>query len=331
MAEVVLVRRPPARRSASSTWSLGEYLEQWLIGEAAHVSPATLRTYRVAIGRVVDGLGDIPLSRLSGADVAAWPQHLLHPDDGGRGLSPATVRNTRAVFHKALSDAVRLESLDRNPVAATDPPANVARKTTGVWTAEELRRFLDHVSTHRLSLAFRLLATTGMRRGELLGLRWADVDWDRGALSVVRSLGLVDGVLVMSPGKTATSRRLVFLDAATVDDLRAYFHRAIEADAAGDRDPVFAARGGGLVHPDSFSNTFDRLVAAAGVPRVRLHDLRHTYATLALQAGMHPVVLAERLGHSSVATTMDLYAHVTPAISRDGADIVANTLFGQNP
>jgi integrase len=85
------------------------------------------------------------------------------------------------------------------------------------------------------------------------------------------------------------------------------------------------------VHPDSFSNTFDRLVATAGVPRIRLHDLRHTYATLALHAGMHPVVLAERLGHSSVATTMDLYAHVTPTISRQGADIEANTLFGPHP
>ncbi|MBI4884024.1 MAG: site-specific integrase [Actinobacteria bacterium] len=331
MAEVVRVRRPPAPRSAPSTWSLGEYLEQWVTGEAARVSPATLRTYRLAVGRVVAMLGDLGLSRLSGTDVAAWQQHLLHPDDGGRGLSPATVRNTRAVFHKALSDAVRVELLDRNPVAATDPPANVAHRTTGVWTAEQLRGFLDQVSTHRLSLAFRLLATTGMRRGELLGLRWGDVDWDRGAVSVVRSLGLVDGELVMSPGKTATSRRLVFLDSITLGHLRADFQRAIEAAAAGDSDPVITPRRGGPLHPDSFSNTFDRLVATAGVPRVRLHDLRHTYATLALHAGMHPVVLAERLGHSSVATTMDLYAHVIPAISRDGADIVANTLFAPRP
>ncbi len=327
MAEVVRLRRPPAPRSASSTWSLGEYLEQWLTREAARVSPATLRTYRLAIGRVVALLGDLPLSRLSGADVAAWQQHLLHPDGGGRGLSPATVRNTRAVFHKALSDAVRLELLDRNPVAATDPPANVARKTTEVWTADEVRRFLDHVSGHRLSVAFRVLVTTGMRRGELLGLRWGDVGWERGALSVVRSLGLVDGELVMSPGKTATSRRLVFLDDATLDGLRAHFQRAVDAEAGGDSDPVVAARDGGLVHPDSFSNTFDRLVATAGVSRIRLHDLRHTYATLALMAGMHPVVLAERLGHSTVATTMDLYAHVTPAISRDAANIVATTLW----
>lgn len=102
MAEVVRLRRPPAPRSAPVTWSLGEYLEQWATGKAAHVSPATLRTYRVAIGRVVAALGGIPLSRLSGADVAAWQLQLLHPIDGGRRLSPATVRNTRAVFHKAL-------------------------------------------------------------------------------------------------------------------------------------------------------------------------------------------------------------------------------------
>ena len=121
------------------------------------------------------------------------------------------------------------------------------------------------------------------------------------------------------------------LDTDTFDGLRAHFQGAVEADASGDSDPVFAARDGGPMHPDSFSNTFARLVATTGLPRIRLHDLRHTYATLALDAGMHPVVLAERLGHSTVATTMDLYAHVTPPISRDGADIVANTLFGPHP
>jgi integrase len=330
MAEVVRLRRPVPRRTALATWSVREYLDQWLAGEAARVSPATLRTYRVAVGRVVAALGDVTLCRLSGSDVGAWQDRLLNPQDGTPGLSPATVRNTRTVLHKALSDAVRLELLDRNPVAAVDPPANVARRTD-VWSADEVRRFLQHVSGHRLWLAFRLLATTGMRRGELLGLRWGDVDWDRGAVSVVRSLGLVDGVLVMSPGKTTASRRLVFLDAVTLDDLRAHCQRAIDARASGDGDPVFAARRGGPMHPDSFSNTFDRLVATAGVPRLRLHDLRHTYATLALRAGMHPVVLAERLGHSSVATTMDRYAHVTPAISRHGADIVANTLFAPQP
>jgi integrase len=331
MAEVVRVRRPPPPRGSSSTWSLAEYLEQWLSGQAAHVSPATLRTYRVAIARVVAQLGDLPLVGVSGVDVAAWQQHLLLPDYGGRGLSPATVRNTRAVFHKALSDAVRLGVLDRNPVAATDPPANVARTASAVWSADELRRFLDHVSAHRLSLAFELLATTGMRRGELLGLRWGDVDWDRGALSVVRSLGLVDGELVTSVTKTASSRRLLFLDSVTLDHLRTHFEDATAAGVAGDEEPVIAGRHGGLVHPDSFSNTFDRLVATADVPRIRLHDLRHTYATLALDAGMHPVVLAERLGHSTVATTMDLYAHVTPAISRHGADAVASALFEQRP
>ncbi len=93
-------------------------MEQWLDGEATRVSVATLRTYRIAIGRVVKMLGEIPLSRLSGNDVVAWQDNLLHPDNSGRGLSPATVRNTRAVLHKALSDAVRLELLDRNPVAA---------------------------------------------------------------------------------------------------------------------------------------------------------------------------------------------------------------------
>jgi integrase len=331
MADVLRTRRTTPSRAAPSTWSVQEFLEQWLEGEATRVSVATLRTYRVAIGRMVSMLGGIPLSRLSGNDVVAWQDHLLHSDDSGGGLSPATVRNTRAVLHKALSDAVRLELLNRNPVAATEPPANVARKTTVVWTADEVRRFLDHVHGHRLSLAFQLLAATGMRRGELLGLRWGDVDWERGALSVVRSLGLVDGQLVTSTTKTTTSRRLLFLDSVTLDHLHSHFERATAAGVAGDGEPVIAGRHAGLVHPDSFSNTFARLVATAGVPRIRLHDLRHTYATLALHAGMHPVVLAERLGHSTVATTMDLYAHVTPAISRDGADVVASILFERRP
>ena len=201
MAEVVRVRPPAPRHSTLPTCSLSEYLEQWLTGQMGRVSPSTLRTYRVAVRRAVTVLGDVYLSELSEADVAAWQDGLLDARGGGRGLSPATVRNTRSVLHKALSDAVRLELLDRNPVAMVGPPVAVGHKATKVWGAAEVRRFLEHVGAHRLSSAFRLLATTGMRRGELLGLRWGDVDWDLGAVSVVRSLGLVDGDLVMSPGK----------------------------------------------------------------------------------------------------------------------------------
>jgi integrase len=162
-----------------------------------------------------------------------------------------------------------------------------------------------------------LLATTGMRRGEVCGLQWKDFDAERESLMIRRSLSVISGELILGTPKTTRSRRALSLDPVTVEALRAQRTRhAARRLAAGpdfqDGDFVVPAPRGGPLQPSAVGQRFQRLRLDAGLPYIRLHDLRHTYATLALEAGVHPKVVSERLGHAGIAITLDLYAHVLP-------------------
>jgi integrase len=244
------------------------------------------------VGHLVDGAGGGSLRLLSPLEAERFEQRLL-----ASGRSAKTVANVHAVLHRALADAVRDGLVDRNVASLVSPP-RAERPEMSTWKVGELKQFLRSVEDHRLYAAFVALATTGMRRGEVLGLQGADVDLARCELSVRRTVGVVDGRIEIGPPKSASSRRLVALDTTTTTVLADQLeHRA---------GPVwvFPGEGNGPLNPASFSNTFDRLVARAGVPRIRVHDLRHTYATIALRAGVHPAIVSERLGHSSIAVTM---------------------------
>jgi integrase len=195
-----------------------------------------------------------------------------------------------------------------------------------------VRTFLDAIEGDRMAPAYRLLATTGMRRGEVLGLHWANVDLDKARIVVNRSLTLVNEELVWAPPKTARSRRSLSLDSETVAVLRSHRRRQLEerlnaGEAWHDNDLVFCNEDGTALHPSRFTRRFVTACERAGVPRIRLHDLRHTWATLALQAGIHPNVVSERLGHATTSITLDIYSHVQPELSAHAATAVAE-LFG---
>jgi integrase len=201
------------------------------------------------------------------------------------------------------------------------------------WSAQELRRFLENIQDDRLYAAFLLAATTGMRRGELLGLHWRDTDLDAARVSIRRTLITVGYELAWSTPKTDRGRRNVALDPATAETLRTHRARQLEerlvlGSAYQDDDLVFCQPDGTPVHPDSLSGFFERLVAAADVPRIRLHDLRHTHASLALAAGVHPKVVSERLGHADIALTLNTYSHAIPALQETAAILVANLVLG---
>jgi integrase len=311
--------------------TVGAFLDEWLVFQRDRLRPSTYYSYGVAIERIKAGVGMAKLQSLTPLEIERF-YHSLGSDDAKSGLAPKTVRNTHVVLRKALSDAERLELVTRNPAASARPPSPT-RTDRSTWNSEQLREFLDGVEGQRLFAAFVLLATTGMRRGEVVGLRWRDVDFDAGDLAVANTLTTAGSSTVVSgPPKTPRSRRQIFLDDWTLDVLRT--HRRVQAAerlSAGPawnagEDYVFTDEVGNSLHPDSVSRRFHQALNRSCLPRIRLHDLRHSYATVALKAGVHPKVVSERLGHATVGVTLDLYSHVTPSIARDAASVVASKI-----
>ena len=233
------------------------------------------------------------------------------------------------MIRKALEDAVGWNLLARNVGGSAQPPKK-QKTSKATWNAEQLRRFLDHISDDRLSAAWQVGAMTGMRRGEVLGLCWSDVDFDRSRVTVNRSLISSDYKITVSEPKTERGRRVVAIDPALVEALREHQGRqlleraAMAGDWGNDLDLVFTRENGSPIHPQAFSEAFEGHVAAVKLPSLSLHGLRHTHATLALRAGVHPKVVSERLGHASVAFTLDAYTDSLPDMQETAAVLIAN-------
>jgi integrase len=324
--------------------TLAQYLEtRWLPSVVATIRPSTHYSYaRNMRLHVYPVLGDVPLQRLEPSALnALYAQLLLNgrkDQAAGGPLSAKSVRYVHDVLNRALQDAFRWQLVSRNVARLANPPKpKIAdRKEQVTWTREELAAFLDGSRTHRLHAAFFVLATTGARRGEVLALRWSDVDLRNGRLYVRRSLVCVTHEPMYSDTKTTRSRRAIAIDPATVATLRR--HRADQAAerlAAGaayeDRDLLFCDVHGRELHPERFSRTFQETVEALTIPRIRLHDLRHTWATLALQTGIHPKIVSERLGHANTTITLDIYSHVLPSMHAEAANEVAAFILGGDP
>jgi integrase len=290
---------------------LGPYLTgTWLPAMRSKLAPSTWTSYHQNLaGHVAGRIGHVRLDALDAPTLDA-----LYADLEATGLARSTVRLIHTQFHRALADAVRWDLLVRNPSDLVDPPKPVRRILT-TWTADQLRAFLAGVAEDRLAVLWQLAAASGMRIGELVGLDWPDVHLDGQYLMVRRS-------------KTAAGRRRVELDPATIAVLRAHRRRQAEerlAFGAGyrDRGRVFTRPGGEPLNPDAVSLQFKRRAARLGLPPIRFHDLRHGWATMALEAGEHPKVVAEQLGHASVRVTLDTYSHVTPGLQREAVTRVA--------
>jgi integrase len=251
--------------------------------------------------------------------------HLRHSGrhDGGP-LAPKTVLNVHQILRTALGDAERAGLVHRNVARLMNPPCHGVAPEQRCWNEHELRQFLHVALDHRLGPALWLAAMTGMRCGEVLGLRWSDIDLDGSTLSIRRSVSCTGYQVHTAPTKTRTSRRAVDLDASTIAVLREWQRR--QRDELGEvttDGPVFTRPDGSPVHPHVLSQGFERLQRTVGVPAIRLHDLRHTHATLMLKDGVPLKVVSERLGHSTPAFTMTVYQHVLPGMQREAADIFA--------
>lgn len=317
---------------------IGEFLaERWLPSIEETVRFSTFDSYRRnAQLHVIPRIGGIQLRNLTPLRVSALYTELLRDGrrDGRGGLAPKTVRNIHLMLHKALADAHRWELIARNPAEQVTPPGNGKDTSNGelrTWTAAELRCFLDSMRNKKHFAAMYLTAMTGMRRGEVLGLRWRDVHFRESTISITQTLISVAYEIRISKPKTQRSRRSISIDRSTMEVLDQHRERTIaeaEYPGAGEGDPlVFCKPDGSPYHPDWFRQVFERQVARLDIPKIRYHDLRHTYATLALRAGVHPKIVSERLGHSSVAVTLDVYSHAVPDIQAEAADTVARLIF----
>jgi integrase len=320
---------------APSKETLEQFLsDKWLPAIEATVRLTTYRSYvQHVTWHIVPHLGAVPLQTLSGAQInALYGKLASRGRRGGKsGLSALTIRHVHAVLHRALKDAVRWGVLARNPIEAADPPRIASSREMKTWSAEQLEAFLAFTADDRLHALWQLLALTGVRRGEACGLRWCDCDLERGRIAIRRALVPIAHTVLISEPKTARGKRSIALDERTVAVLKAHAARQLtERQCAEDWTEsglVFTRSDGRALPPNSVSRWFVRAVKQAKQPDIRLHDLRHSHATLALRAGIHPKVVSERLGHATVAITLDTYSHAIPAMQEEAAERIAGLVF----
>jgi integrase len=330
--------------------TVGAFLDRWLESAAKpRVRARTYRDYKGIVDRYLrPALGAVPLGRLSPMEIQAYYVAMMAPAPEGMGLSSRTVRYTHAVFRSALSQAVKWELIPRNPALMVELPRQ-RRAEMRVLDQEQVRRFLEAArcrptdperqkherdrtgERNRWYALFYLMISTGIRPGEALALRWTDVDGDR--ITVRRGVDEdPEQGWVFDDPKSRRGTRSVTLPPTAVQVLEA--HRAAqmrEKEKAGasyeDQGLVFATAHG---TPERRKNIdqrhFKPLLRLAGLPEMRFYDLRHTHATLLLSAGEHVKIVSERLGHASVAFTLDIYSHVLPHMQAGTAEKVEGLL-----
>lgn len=291
------------------------YFEQWLDKTAKPtLRPSTYSRYGALLRtHLYPHLGSLRLKKL-----APYHMQALYTKMGEEGLSGRTQQFLHAVVRRGLRQAVLWDLLPRNICDAVTRP-KAERKQMQVWDEQEVEQFLKTAETDKHYGLYVLALTTGMRQGELLGLKWQDVDLKAGFLSIQRTLQEIEGKLVVGPPKSKAARRKIVLPDVAVETLKAHRKRQLTRKLAASKW-VFPNKFGEPLKPREISlRSFPKLTQQAGLNRIRFHDLRHTAATLLLLAGENPKVVQERLGHSSISLTIDTYSHVLPSMQKDAA------------
>jgi len=305
-----------------SKTTLVEYLEKWLSDYAKpNLSPRGFERYAGIIRKhLIPDMGSITLTQLR-------PEHLQKHYTArlNDGLSARTVRYHHAVIHKALQTAVKWGLVSRNVADGVDMP-RARRNEMQTWDEDEIARFLETAKDSPYYALFYTALYTGMRRSELLGFKWGDVDFTMSQVYVNRSLHhLKDGSYVFTQPKSTRSRRTIALSPSAILTLRNHYEkqkleRAMLGISLKDDDLVFSQLDGKPLRPNTVTRAWTMLAGRAGVKVIRLHDARHTHASLMLKQGVHPKIVQERLGHASIQMTLDTYSHVAPGLQQAAAE-----------
>ena len=348
VAVLARLRSPRPGDPGGRMLTVGDWLAHWLVARTA-TAPSTVRGYAAHVRLyLAPYLGEVLLAELTAAQVQAMFAAIIrHHHALGTPISAATLTRIRATLRAALNAAIRRGLLAENPASRAELPRSRRpravvwspyrieqwrrtgeRPAVAVWTAAQTAHFLRSIEDHRLYAAFHLIALRGLRRGEAAGLRWCDLDLGGKTAIITQQLQQYDGRLAICPPKTPHSARVIALDHTTVAALRA--HRDRQQREAAAWGPGYRASGfvftnlnGDPMAPDRLTRTFRKLAAEAGLPPVRLHDLRHGAATLALAAGVDLRIAQEMLGHSSIVLTADTYTSVLPDVAHNAAEKVA--------
>jgi integrase len=309
--------------------TVSDFLDIWLsdcVKDAIRVS--TFERYKgIANLHISPALGRLRLKALTPAHVQGFYRWRLDS-----GLSPATVQKIHVVLHKALSQAVKWSLVPRNVTEAVSAP-RPSPKEMHPLSAEEVRRLLGAATGDRLEALWVLAVHTGMRQGELLALKWTDIDLEAGKVSVRRTLTRESGHYTLGEPKTKKSRRTIKLTGAATEALRSHLNRQMaDIDRLGDlyqdQGLIFTTDSGAPLNPSNVRNrNLRRLLRKAALPTIRFHDFRHTCATLLLSRNVHPKIVQEMLGHSTVAITLDTYSHVLPGMGDKAATAMEDALL----
>jgi integrase len=308
-----------------SKTTVAEYLDKWLEHVKSQVSPRTAERYgELARKNIAPLIGSIALTKLTPMAISTAYSTALASGrrDGGGGLAPRTVHHCHRVLKQALAQAVRWELLSRNPADAVDPP-KVERATMTTYDLKQTGELVGAMRGTGLFIPTLLAVLLGMRRGEIAALRWRSVDLEAGQVAVVESAEQMNGTVRLKPPKSGRART-VALAQTIVEELRA--HRIAQAQELlklgvrlCDDHFVCSHADGRMMQPTWITHEWVRLIRGTALPAYRFHDLRHAHATHLLASGAHPKVASERLGHSKIGITLDLYSHVMPGMQEDAA------------
>lgn len=268
-------------------------------------------------------------------DINAFLVHDFLEEKRKEDYSSSYIHRINETIKIVLRAAYKQGVIEQNIAASIDNP-RITRKEMSVWTIQQVNEFLKQVKHSRYYIVFFLAAYTGMRKGEILGLRWSDVDFDKRTLRVNKTLYKIKTGFILADPKTAASNRTIYLDDDILRALRKHkVQQNLEKMKSGnvyqDHDLVFPKEDGTYLTPSSVNATFSKYVKRFNLPSIRFHDLRHTHATILLEMGVHPKVVSDRLGHNSIKTTLDIYSHVSTSLQKDLSEQFSKVMkFGKN-